>query len=115
MSEASAKGIHVYSGYGMSETCPLLCLTHLRRADGRQSRTSAPPTGSRPVCRATGRSAIIDADGNFLAADGETQGELVLRAPWLTEGYLKEPQKGAELWQAAGCTPATWPRSTAWA
>jgi len=24
--------------------------------------------------------------------------ELVLRAPWLTEGYFNEPQKGAELW-----------------
>ena len=23
---------------------------------------------------------------------------LVLRAPWLTEGYYKEPQKGTELW-----------------
>ena len=33
-----------------------------------------------------------------ITADGETQGELVLRAPWLTEGYFNEPQKGAELW-----------------
>ncbi len=54
--------------------------------------------------------AIIDSEGNFLPADGESQGELVLRAPWLTEGYYNEPQKGAELWKAAGCTPATWPR-----
>ena len=43
--------------------------------------------------------AIVDTDGNFLPADGETQGELVLRAPWLTMGYFKEPEKSKELWQ----------------
>jgi fatty-acyl-CoA synthase len=43
--------------------------------------------------------AIVDGDGNFLPADGETQGELVLRAPWLTMGYFKEPEKSEELWQ----------------
>ena len=26
------------------------------------------------------------------------QGELVLRAPWLTQGYFREPEKGEELW-----------------
>ena len=43
--------------------------------------------------------AVIDEQGNFLPADGESQGELVLRAPWLTEGYYREPEKGAELWK----------------
>ena len=43
--------------------------------------------------------AIVDGEGNFLPADGETQGELVLRAPWLTMGYFKEPEKSEELWQ----------------
>ncbi|POZ99621.1 long-chain fatty acid--CoA ligase, partial [Pseudomonas sp. MWU12-2312b] len=27
--QATARGMRVHSGYGMSETCPLLCLTHL--------------------------------------------------------------------------------------
>jgi fatty-acyl-CoA synthase len=52
------------------------------------------------------------ADGNFLPADGESQGELVLRAPWLTEGYYNEPQKARSCGPAAGCTPATWRPST---
>jgi fatty-acyl-CoA synthase len=43
--------------------------------------------------------AIMDAEGKLLPADGETQGELVLRAPWLTQGYFREPQKGEELWE----------------
>ncbi|MCY1178787.1 Long-chain-fatty-acid--CoA ligase [compost metagenome] len=43
--------------------------------------------------------AIIDGEGKFLPADGESQGELVLRAPWLTMGYFREEEKGAELWE----------------
>ncbi len=43
-SEASAKGIQVHSGYGMSETCPLLCLTYLRDEDLEQSTQAQLPT-----------------------------------------------------------------------
>ncbi|MCY1413385.1 Long-chain-fatty-acid--CoA ligase [compost metagenome] len=43
--------------------------------------------------------AIMDAEGNFLPADGDSQGELVLRSPWLTQGYFREPERGAELWE----------------
>ena len=38
------------------------------------------------------------ADGSFLPKDGTTQGELVLRAPWLTQAYFREPEKSQELW-----------------
>ena len=41
----------------------------------------------------------MDEDGQFLAHDGEQQGELVLRAPWLTGSYMGEPEKSVELWQ----------------
>ena len=30
--------------------------------------------------------------------DGKTQGEIVLRAPFLTQGYFKKPQASEELW-----------------
>jgi fatty-acyl-CoA synthase len=30
--------------------------------------------------------------------DGMTPGEIVVRAPWLTQGYFKEPGKSEELW-----------------
>ena len=31
--------------------------------------------------------------------DGKAVGEIVLRAPWLTLGYYKEPEKSEELWR----------------
>jgi fatty-acyl-CoA synthase len=31
--------------------------------------------------------------------DGKTLGEIVVRAPWTTEGYFKEPEKSEALWK----------------
>jgi acyl-CoA synthetase (AMP-forming)/AMP-acid ligase II len=31
--------------------------------------------------------------------DGASQGEVVVRAPWLTQGYLHEPERSEELWR----------------
>ena len=99
-SEASARGIQVHSGYGMSETCPVLCTTYLRADDLQQPMQDQLATRIKtgvPVPMVDLK--IIDAEGNDVPHDGEALGEIVVRAPWLTQGYLKEPQKGAELWQ----------------
>jgi fatty-acyl-CoA synthase len=36
---------------------------------------------------------------NEVARDGVSQGEVVVRAPWLTQGYLHEPERSEELWR----------------
>jgi fatty-acyl-CoA synthase len=41
---------------------------------------------------------IVDAGMNDVAHDGTSQGEVVVRAPWLTQGYLGEPERSEELW-----------------
>ncbi|MCX2896996.1 fatty acid--CoA ligase [Pseudomonas mandelii] len=98
-SEAAGKGMLVHAGYGMSETCPLLCLTYLRDEDLKH-----PIPGQLPFRIKTGTPVpmvdlkIIDGNGADVVHDGESLGEIVVRAPWLTQGYFKEPEKGAELW-----------------
>ena len=42
---------------------------------------------------------IVDANMNDVAHDGVSQGEVVVRSPWLTQGYLNEPEKSEELWR----------------
>ncbi len=97
---AKARGIHLTAAYGMSETCPMISCAHMNDellAGSEDERTTYKIKAGVPVPLV--EAAIVDADGNFLPADGESQGELVLRAPWLTQGYFEEPQKSEELWE----------------
>ncbi|WP_295471460.1 fatty acid--CoA ligase [uncultured Pseudomonas sp.] len=96
---AKAKGIHLTAAYGMSETGPLISVAHmceelLSSSDDERIRYRIKAGVPGMLVEA----AIVDTQGNFLPADGQTQGELVLRAPWLTESYFREPEKGRELW-----------------
>ncbi|GGE56143.1 long-chain-fatty-acid--CoA ligase [Streptosporangium jomthongense] len=99
--DAGAKlGIRMYSGYGMSETCPLLSATHLKPEDLElpleQQTAKRIKTGiAVPMVELE----IVDTSGNPVAHDGEAKGEIVARAPWLTQSYIKEPEKGEELWE----------------
>ncbi|WP_417516897.1 fatty acid--CoA ligase [Marinobacter sp.] len=99
--DAGAKlGIRMYTGYGMSETCPLLSATHLKPEDLElpleQQTAKRIKTGiAVPMVEVE----IVDTSGNPVAHDGEAKGEVVARAPWLTQSYFKEPAKGEELWE----------------
>lgn len=93
-------GIEVFCGYGMSETCPLLSVTRLDRTTRALDRDS-----QIPIRRKAGvPTNLVDLqiwgpDDQPLPHDGEITGEIVVRAPWLTQSYFKEPEKGHELWR----------------
>ena len=93
-------GINVFTGYGMSETCPVLTLANLKphmldweldKQVEMRCKTGLPVTNVSLK--------IVDPQGNRLPHDGQSAGEVVVRTPWLTQGYVKEPEKSEELWQ----------------
>ena len=98
---ARDSGIQLSAAYGMSETCPLISAAYLNEellAASESERTTYIIKAGIPVPLV--EAAIMADDGSLLPHDGETQGELVLRAPWLTQGYFREPEKSEELWQS---------------
>jgi fatty-acyl-CoA synthase len=97
--QALEMGIDVFTGYGMSETCPLLTLAQLepdmQTWDIDRQVEMRCKTG-RPVQMVDLR--IVDEAMRDVAHDGKSPGEIVVRAPWLTQGYLKDPQNSEKLW-----------------
>lgn len=96
----ASMGIRMYTGYGMSETGPLLTATHLTPEDLElpleQQASKRVKTGV-PVPLVDIQ--VVDPEGKPLPHDGTSKGEVVARAPWLTQSYFKEPEKGEALWE----------------
>src|SRR5450830_264873 len=95
---ARAHGIDVFTGYGMSETCPILWLAHVPTAelDGPNDIAIRVKTG-RPLPLVALRT--VDGDMQDCPHDGHRTGEVVVRAPWLTQGYLHNAEASAALWE----------------
>jgi fatty-acyl-CoA synthase len=94
--QALARGVDVHAAYGMSETCPFLTV-----ADMMATRDPDAPIELRT---ATGKPApmvqirVVDAGMNDVPRDGKSTGEIVARAPWLTQAYLKNDEGTQALW-----------------
>lgn len=93
-------GIDVITGYGMSETCPVLSLTYLNEKDKAmdidkqvaiRTKTGVPI----PLVEMK----VVDEQMKLLPQDGESVGEIVCRTPWLTQAYYKEEEGSKELWK----------------
>ena len=98
--QALAHGINIYTGYGMSETCPVLTLAlfkpGMERLPEEEQLTIRCRTGL-PISNV--QLQLFDPDGKPVPHDGKSTGEVVVRAPWLTQGYFKDEEKSRELWQ----------------
>jgi len=97
--EALELGLDIYAAYGMSETCPILTLSGLMPkmtswTFERQIEMRCKPGRPLPLTQLR----IVDGEMKDLSHDEKTSGELVARAPWLTQGYLKDPKGSEKLW-----------------
>lgn len=97
--EALERGVDVFAGYGMSETGPMATLSLLKPEldDGGEMALTYRCRAGRPCPLVDLR--IVDEQMRELPADGVSAGEVVMRAPWLTQGYLHDPARSAELWR----------------
>ena len=93
-------GIDLRASYGMSETCPVVCSAYIPLAAKDNDLDWQARHRSRTgVWPAFTDMRVTDPDGNDVAHDDVAQGEIILRAPWLTMGYLYDSERGAQLWE----------------
>ncbi|WP_321918347.1 fatty acid--CoA ligase [Burkholderia cepacia] len=98
---ALARGIEVYTGYGMSETCPLMTIAQVDPPLGSGCTTDEDDIARRtkaglPLPLVDLR--IVDAQFRDVPHDGRSAGEIVVRMPWATQGYLGDVAASAALW-----------------
>lgn len=97
--QALDAGIDVFSGYGMSETGPIVALAQLAPGcvpASREEEIAMRCATGRPVVMTDFR--IVDEQMADVPHDGRHQGEIVLRAPYLTESYHGKPEASEALW-----------------
>jgi fatty-acyl-CoA synthase len=98
--KAKDLGMDICSGWGMTEAYPKVGLQYLK-----PHMFSWPEDKKMEFLSGTGIAApfveqrVVDEQGNDVAKDGKSVGEIVLRSPWLTMGYYKDPEKSEELWR----------------
>ena len=92
---AMQRGIDIYAGYCLSETCPVLSFAAL--TPGEEEDVAARVRTGRPLPLVDLR--IVDEEMAEQPRDGASTGEVVVRAPWLNAAYLKDEGASDALWR----------------
>ena len=92
---ALAQGINVYTGYGLSETCPVLTFAVLDPDDEADVEARLKTGNPLPLVDLQ----TVGAGMAELPRDSASTGEVVVRAPWLNAEYVKNPEATEALWE----------------
>ena len=87
-----AFGCIAHSGFGMTETCPLIVLPELSEdLDPEEYRHRRHDTWGRPLPGVEFR--LVDPNGKDLSWDGKSVGELLVRGDMVMKGYYRQPEE----------------------
>ena len=84
----------------MSETAPVLTLAQLTpemHGHPLEEQVEYRTRTGRPIPLVDLR--VVDEDMRDLPHDGKSTGEIIVRAPWLTQGYFKDSTNSETLWR----------------
>jgi fatty-acyl-CoA synthase len=91
-------GVYVAQGWGSTECSPLVTFTSLKRkfleSPDQDRRYEVRSKQGVPLPGAEIR--VVDEQGNDLPWDGQSAGELVVRAPWVASAYYHDPERSRE-------------------
>ena len=94
-------GINIIVGYGMSETCPTISLSYLdeKMIDSlsEDEKIDLRLKAGRPIHLSDVK--LKNDAGEFIAHDGISPGEIVVRSPWTVNGYYNDTEHSEELWK----------------
>ncbi len=97
---AKVRGIAVASGYGMTETAPVLTMAYLR-----PEHLDLPEDEKKQIVLRTGlpiplvQLRVVDEYDRDVPRDGRTMGELVVWSPWVAKEYIGDPEKTRNAWR----------------
>jgi fatty-acyl-CoA synthase len=96
--QALAAGIDVCAGFGMSETGPIVAAAQVMPKDLGDPQRELDIRVRAGITAPLVEARIVGQDMKDLPHDGEHAGELVLRSPCLTQGYVDNPEASEALW-----------------
>jgi fatty-acyl-CoA synthase len=95
-------GVDVLQGWGMTETSPLVAVSHPPRGVSSEHEIDYRVKAGRVMAGVEVR--LTDEDGNILPRDGVAVGEFELRGPWITASYYdhETPELFRDGWLRSG-------------